>query len=312
MSPNLRNSGPLASGRSSTREKDDVFNEDFLRKLEYLKFVSNHLIPGHLKGQHRAKKRGSGLDFADYRPYVAGDDTRNVDWRTYLRLDKLLLRLFEEEADLPIYIFFDSSRSMDYGDPSKFDYARKVAAALCYIGLLNLDRVSLIAFADGVSEEMASRRGKNQIHQALRFLLGVEPNGPTGMQKAFKSFFAAKRRRGLVAVISDFLDREGVDGAFNVLRYLRHDVFNIHITTLEETRPELPDDVVLVDSEDGTDQPVRVTRGLLTAYQETFRRHCLAIESYCSKYNWGYIRTLNERPFEDLILQVFRQDRFLR
>ena len=289
-----------------------LFDGDFLRKLEYLNIVSNRLIPGHLKGQHRTRKKGSGLEFADYRPYVSGDDTRNVDWRTYLRSDKLLLRMFEEEADLPIYIFFDASRSMNYGTPSKFDYARKIAAALCYIGLLNLDRVSLIAFADGKAAEMSSRRGKNQIHHAFRFLEGVDPEGPTHMQSAFKSFFSVKRRRGLVVVISDFLDPGGVEQGFNWLRYLRQDVFTVHIVSAEERRPELPAEVLLVDSEDGTTQRIRTTPGLIAAYQEKFQEHAREIESYCWKYGWGYVRTTTETPFEDLILQVFRQDRFLR
>ncbi len=291
--------------------QDTLFDDEFLRKLEYLKLVSNHLIPGHLKGEHRARKTGSGVEFADYRPYVFGDDTRNVDWRTYLRLDKLILRLFEEEADLPIYIFVDSSRSMDYGKPSKFDYARKVAAALCYIGLLNLDKVNLVAFSDGVAEEI-SGRGKNQIWQAFRFLEKVLPEGATSIQTTFKSFFSTKRRRGLVVLISDFYDPNGVETSFNLLRYYRHDVFALQIVSSHEANPELPDEVVLVDSESGSSEHLRIAPTLLAAYAKTFDQHCREEESYCWKNGWGYVRAMTEIPFEDLILQVFRQDRFLR
>lgn len=291
--------------------QDTLFDDEFLRKLEYLKLVSNHLIPGHLKGEHRARKMGSGVEFADYRPYVSGDDTRNVDWRTYLRLDKLILRLFEEEADLPIYIFVDSSRSMDYGDPSKFDYARKVAAALCYIGLLNLDRVSLVAFDEGVAEEM-SGRGKNQIWRAFRFLENTSPKGETSIQTTFKSFFGTKRRRGLVIVVSDFFDRDGVEYSFNLLRYYRHDVFALQIVSPGEANPELPDEVILVDSENGSAEHLQIAPGLLATYAETFDKHCREVESQCWRNGWGYVQAATEVPFEDLILQVFRQDRFLK
>lgn len=289
-----------------------LFDDEFLQKLEYLKLVSNRLLPGHLKGEHRSRRTGSGLEFSDFRPYVSGDDTRAVDWRAYLRLDKLILRLFEEEADLPIYIFVDASQSMAYGMPSKFDYARKVAAALCYIGLLNLDRVSIAAYADGVGEEMNPCRGKEQIWRAFRFLESVDTSGTTNLIKTLKSFFGVQRRRGLAVIASDFLDREGIENAFRFLRYFRHDVFAVHVASVEETRPELPDEVLLVDSEDGTSERVRVSPQILAAYADVFQQHSKHVESQCLKYGWGYALAMTDVPFEDLILQVFRQDRFLR
>lgn len=293
-------------------ENGTLFDEEFLKKLEYLNIVSNHMIPGHLHGEHRAKKKtDSGIEFADYRQYVSGEDTKNVDWRTYLRLDKLVLRMFEEEADLPIYIFFDSSRSMDHGSPLKYDYARKIAAALCYIGLLNHDRVNLIGYADGISQEMSSRRGKNQVFHAFRFLESVEPTGETSIEKAFKSFFSNRRRRGLVVVVSDFLDETGFEKAFNLLRYFRQDLFAVHVHSSDEQRPAFPDEVLLEDSETGKTERVKVTPGLLDAYAEKFEEHCEEVHAQCKKNGWGYVRTSTEIPFEDLVLQVFRQGRFL-
>jgi uncharacterized protein (DUF58 family) len=293
-------------------ENGKLFDEEFLKKLEYLNLVSNHMIPGHLHGEHRAKKKtDSGIEFADYRQYVSGEDTRNVDWRTYLRLDKLILRLFEEEADLPIYIFFDASASMAYGAPAKFDYARKIAAALCYVGLLNQDRVNLVGFADGISHELSARRGKHQVWHAFRFLESVDAGGVTSMEKAFKSFFSSRRRRGLVVVVSDFLDEQGFSRAFDMLRFFKQDLFAVHVYTEEEARPDLPDEVLLEDAELGTSQRVRITPALLQAYAEQFEEHCEEVGSYCKRNGWGYLQTTTDVPFEDLILQVFRQGRFL-
>jgi len=294
-------------------EKGTLFDDEFLKKLEYLNLVANNMIPGHLHGEHRAKKTtDSGIEFADYRQYVPGEDTKNVDWRTYLKLDKLILRLFEEEADLPIYIFFDSSASMDHGVPAKFDYARKIAAALCYVGLLNQDRVNLVGFADGISQELPARRGKHQVWHAFRFLESVEASGTTAMEKAFKGFFSSRRRRGLVVVVSDFMDERGFSKAFDMLRYFRQDLFAVQIHSPEEARPDLPDEVLLEDVELGTSQRVRITPALLEAYAEQFEAHCEEINGYCKKNGWGYVRTTTDVPFEDLILQVFRQGRFLR
>ncbi len=294
-------------------EKGTLFDDEFLKKLEYLNLIANNMIPGHMHGEHRAKKKtDSGIEFADYRQYVSGEDTKNVDWRTYLRLGKLILRLFEEDADLPIYIFFDASASMDHGTPPKFDYARKIAAALCYVGLLNQDRVNLVGFADGIARELPARRGKHQVWHAFRFLESVEATGVTSMEKAFRGFFSSRRRRGLVVVVSDFLDEGGFARGFDMLRYFRQDLFAVHIYTADEARPDLPDEVLLEDAESGASQRVRVTPALLEAYANQFEEHCEEVGAYCRKNGWGYLRTTTDVPFEDLILQVFRQGRFLR
>jgi len=292
--------------------KSELFDDEFMKKLEYLNIVSNRMIPGHLHGEHRAKKKtDSGIEFADYRQYVGGEDTKNVDWRTFMRLDKLILRMFEEDADLPIYIFFDASGSMDHGEPSKYDYARKIAAALAYIGLLNHDRVNLVGYADGISQEMSARKGKTQVWHAFRFLESVEADGTTSMQKAFRNFFSSRRRRGLVVVVSDFLDETGWDKAFDMLRYFRQDLFVVHVYSADEQRPEMPDEVLLEDSESGATERIKVTPGLLAAYAEMFEEHCEEVNTYCRKNGYGYVKTDTDLPFEDLILQVFRQGRFL-
>jgi len=289
-----------------------LFDEEFLKKLEYLKLISSRMLPGHMRGEHRARKKGTGVEFADYRPYVSGDDTKDVDWKAYLRLDKLILRIFDEEADLPIYLFVDSSLSMDFGEPSKFDYARKVAAALAYIGLLNLDRVSVIGYSAGISEQIASRRGRNQIWRIFAFLDRMTLSGETSLHRAFRTYFGSKRRRGLVVVASDFMDPAGLEPAFDFLRFQRHDVFNVQILSPEEMKPQFPDEAMLVDSENGGSHRLRLSPTLLTAYDEEMKKHQAGIEKYCTRYGWGYVRTQTSIPFEDLVIQIFRQDRFLR
>lgn len=289
-----------------------LFDEDFLRKLEYLKLVSNRMLPGHLRGEHRARKKGSGVEFADYRPYVSGDDTKDVDWKAFLRLDRLILRIFDEEADLPIYLFVDSSQSMGFGEPPKFDYARKVAAALAYIGLLNLDRVSVVGYANGVTEQIASKRGRNQIWRIFNFLDRMHLSGETSLHHTFRTFFGTKRRRGLVVIASDFMDPAGFLPAFDFLRLFRHDVFSVHILSPEEIRPQFPEEALLVDSENGSSERLRMSPTLVSAYEREMTNHQRALEAYCSKYGWGYVSTETRIPFEDLIIQIFRQDRFLR
>src|SRR5215510_16543360 len=174
-----------------------LFDDEFLKKLEYLNIISKRLFAGQLRAERRTRRRGTGLEFADYRAYVAGDDFRHLDWKAYLRLNRLILRLFEEEEDLPIYMFVDSSQSMNYGDPTKFDYGRRVAAALCYIGLSNLDRVNVVSYADRVRGELRPQRGKGRIFRVFRFLEEITPGGQTNARESFKNYCTETRRRGL-------------------------------------------------------------------------------------------------------------------
>ncbi|SVB26931.1 uncharacterized protein METZ01_LOCUS179785 [marine metagenome] len=292
---------------------ETLFDDDFLRKLEYLNLVSKQMVPGHLHGEHRSKKKtSSGIEFSDYREYVSGEDTKNVDWRTFLRLEKLLLRIFEEEADLPIYIFIDSSESMNCGNPLKFDEARKIAAAMCYVGLLNQDRVNLIGFNENADSRLSARRGKSQVWNTFHFLDGMTTNGSTSMVRAFKGFFSSRRRRGLVVVISDFLDPSGFERAFDMLRHYRQDLFAVHLYESDEKNPILPDEVMLKDSELGSVERVKITPGLMAAYRKTFENHAASLEGYCKKNGWGFVSTSTKTPFENLILQVFQQGRFLK
>jgi uncharacterized protein (DUF58 family) len=287
------------------------FDEQFMRKLEYLALVSKR-FSGQFKAERRSRKLGSGLEFADYRGYVAGDDFRYLDWKTYLRLGRLLLRLYEEEEDLPVYIFVDCSQSMAYGSPSKIEYARRVAAALCYIGLANLDRVTVVSYANGIRNELSPQRGKNQIFRVFQVLAEIKAGGETNGREAFKLFCTGSRRRGLAVVISDFFDPNGFEYGVNMLRYYRHDVFVLQVAAHEDVDPRLRGQIQLVDSESQQSREMTVTPTLVDAYRREMDRFSEDIRKHCLKYRLGYVRTVTDYPFEELILQVFRQGRFLK
>jgi uncharacterized protein (DUF58 family) len=289
-----------------------LFDDEFRKKLEYLSIISKRVFAGHFRAERRATRRGTGVEFADYRQYVPGDDFRHLDWKAYLRLNKLILRLFEEEEDLPIYFFIDSSQSMTYGNPLKLDYARRVAAALAYIGLANLDRAYMAVYAEKIRAELPPQRGKGRIFKVFRFLEDVTPGGETNARESFKTYCTEARRRGLAVVISDFMDPAGFQVGLDILRHFRHDIFVIHVASHEEVEPVLKGELVLVDSESNVSREITVTPALLTDYRTEFKHYCDEFESYCSKYQLGYVRTVTDFPFEDLVLKVFRQGRFLK
>jgi uncharacterized protein (DUF58 family) len=288
-----------------------LFDDEFLKKLEYLNVLSRR-VKAERRVEKRLKKRGAGLEFADYRPYVAGDDFRHLDWKAYLRLDRLILKLFEEREDLPIYFFVDASRSMESGQPSKLHYARQVAAALSYIALANLDRINLIAYGDRVKAELPPQRGKGRIFRIFGFLDAVTPAGETNARQSFRTYCTRLRRRGLAVVISDFLDPEGFERGLDVLRHFRHDIFLVHVTTREEIDPPLQGALQIVDSENRTTREVVMTPSLLEAYRAEFEHYCRSIEAYCRRYQLGYIRTETDVPFDELVMAVLRQGRFVK
>ena len=286
------------------------FEDDFLKKLEYLQVVSRRAFAGHRGADRRTRKRGRGLEFADHRGYSAGDDFRHIDWKAYQRLGRLLLRLFDEEQDLPIYLFIDSSRSMS--EPAKFDQARRIAAALCYIGLAHLDRVTLLPFDIKLGEETDPGRGKGRIFRVFELLERLDTRGPTDLKEAFKAFGNRTRQVGLAVVISDFLDPHGFESGMKMLAGMGHDVFAVHITSSKDRDPGALGDVRFVDSETGELRDVDVTPSLASAYGQAWQAHQVEVEKFCGRYNLGYVRADAEQPFEQVILKTFRQGRFLQ
>lgn len=289
-----------------------LFNEAFLRRLEHLTLVTRRPVSGHLRGAHRSRRTGTGMVFADYRQYTPGDDTKHLDWGIYLRLDRLILRLFEEEADLPVYVFVDASASMAEGKPSKLDFARQIAAALSYLALHNYDRVSVIGWADRVVKELPARRGRTQVWPVFRFLESLEPASGTDLGTALRSYFGASRARGLVIVLSDFLDRQAFSQSAHWLRQFRHEVVVFQVLAPQELTPDLPDQVVLEDRETGATCTLESTPQLLEAYREALDAHRADIESQCRRNGWSYLFAATDMPFEDLMLKALRVEGVLR
>jgi len=285
------------------------FEDDFLKKLEYLHVISKRAFAGQNRADRLARKRGRGLEFAYHRQYAPGADVRHIDWKAYQRLNRLLLRLFDEEQDLPIYLFIDASRSMS--EPAKFDQARRIAAALCYIGLAHLDRVTILTFGGTLGDETMPGRGKGRIFRVFEQLERLEPGGTTNLRETFKQFASRSRQQGLAVVISDFLDPQGFESGLKILASMGHDVFVVHIASQADRMPGSLGEVRFVDTETGELRDVEVTPALARAYSEMWETHAAELELFCGRYNLGYVRADAERSFEQIILHTFRKGRFL-
>ncbi|WP_206524259.1 DUF58 domain-containing protein [Lujinxingia sediminis] len=299
--------------KPSRQHPDDArFDDEFLKKLDYLYIVSRKMAASGQRAKRQKKIVGSGLDFADYRVYSPGDDVKSLDWRVYSRTERLFLKLYEEEEDLHIYFLVDASRSMHLGRPNKWNYARQVAAALAYIGLSNLDRVSIIPFSSKVEGRLPPAKGKAQIFKIFNFLDACEAGEHTSLRQAFKTFVSQNKRRGLAVVISDFYDPDGVEEGLNALRYHRFEPMVIQLFDERELNLDFHGEVQIVDCETDEARDITVTPAMLKAYREVFEDFCTELEGYCKSRQILYFRAPIQQPFDELILRVFRAGGFLK
>jgi uncharacterized protein (DUF58 family) len=295
-----------------SNKTDALLTPAFIRQLERLDVLSRKVLAGKLQGERRSKKRGRSVEFADYRPYVEGDDLRFIDWNLFARLDRLFLRLFMEEEDLALNVLVDVSASMDYGEPGKLRYARQLAAALGYIGLTHYNRVTLASFADTVTGQLPNLRGRRPVPQMLDFLEKLQAQtGVAGdLPAACKRFVLQHRARGIVVIISDFLEKGDLSEALRYFAGDRFDVYAIQVLAPQEIDPaagQIIGDLRLRDVEDNDIAEVTVTAALLNRYKANLEAWCHHVRDQCLKRGIAHMISDTSVPFETLVLRYLRE-----
>lgn len=277
-----------------------------MAKLEQLELISRKIFAGTMRGERRSKRRGESVEFADYRNYTVGDDLRFLDWNIYARLDQLFIKLFLQEEDLHISLLIDISKSMDLGEPNKGLYAKQVAAALAYIGLCNFDRVSIYPYADGLSYELPGLRGRRLMHRVVEFLTGIDYGGGSNLTLACKQYAIRHPQRGIVILISDFLDKGGFEQGLRYLLGRDLDIYAIQVLSPEEIEPTLTGDLRLRDVEDDDIAEVTISRALINRYKRNLHAYCESLRNFCTQRGMAYLFTSTDVPFDQLILKYLR------
>ena len=291
---------------------EPLFDSLFLKKLEMLTLVAKQLFRGDSRGERRSSVHGASVEFADFRPYVQGDDFRRIDWNAFAKFETLMLRLFVEEQELAVHILLDTSTSMHFGDPDKFDYARRLAAALAYIALANTDRVTLTPVC--IDEEHDTLlgptsnplRGKPGIVRVMDLLSNLKPSGKTDLNASLERFALRTTRAGLVIVISDFLSDAGFEEGCKRLRYGKHELVLIQTLAPQELTPELLGDVRLVDMETNAGVDVTANRTVLAAYAKRLAAFLQELQTFAHRHGANYVLANTATSFEDLVLRQFR------
>lgn len=283
----------------------------FLNELQGLRLLARKVFRGQMRGDRRSRNKGQSVEFVDFRPYIKGDDLRRIDWNLYGRLERYYIKLFEEEEDLRLYILLDCSASMDFGNPNKFVSALKLAAALAYIVLSNLETVSISIFAGGLHEITTPTRGKGKIHPVLHQLERLKAGGQSRLAEAAAQFAMKTRQSGIVCVISDFLLDEGT-GSLAPLLGTGHQLELIQVLAPEERNPSLTGDLELVDVESGTSKEVSMGLGVLRGYLRRLAGLQQEIKTFAARGGGGYHLYSTDMPLRDFIMGPLRSARLVR
>jgi len=300
-----------------------LLTPELLRRLEQFQLLATRRAKSSSKGERRSRARGQSVEFADYREYVPGDDFRYLDWNLYGRLERLFLKLYEEERELPVRIFLDASESMTFGQPRKFDFARQVAAAIGYVALSGFDRVSVLPFPERSAHngedaatrirELAARgalrsvRGKRSAIQFFQNITSLTAGGAADLNQALRRGALEARHAGVAVVLSDFLDPAGYEPGLNALIGRGFQVDLVQILAPEELSPVTFGDLRLVDSETGATQEVTFGRYRMKAYQQTVQNFIQRLREYCQGRGINFFTASSSTPLEELLLRQLRR-----
>jgi uncharacterized protein (DUF58 family) len=286
-----------------------ALHPEFLRRLEQLRLVARRQHGGRFAALQRSKKLGRGMDFADHRPYAPGDDWKDIDWTLYGRLDRLMVKLAEEETELNLYLLVDVSGSM--AEPGKSSFARQVATALAYVALASLDRVHLVPFGASMRPMFSPSRSRAQAVQVYRRLEAEASDGEgTDFIASMRSFAGLVRGRGIALVLSDFLADSGWQGALDRLRHARFEVGVLHISAPEEHGVPARGDVLLRDRE-GARLRFRMREDIGAAYLRAMREHGEALAAYARAHGLFHAHARTDQPFDEVVLRTMRTERLL-
>jgi uncharacterized protein (DUF58 family) len=291
---------------AAVQSSSGLLTPDFLAQLERFALISRRTFRGRVKGERRSPRKGSSVEFSDYRQYGAGDDIRYVDWNIYGRLDRLYLKLFVDEEDLCLHLLLDASASMNFGAPSKLRYSAQLAASLAFVGLVNLERVGVSVLRERIAEGWSPVRGRGQILGLMDFLDGLRPAGVTSLGDGLSQYALRARESGLAVLISDLLDPGGFERGLKALLERRFDVHVIHVLAADEMNPSFGGDLRLVDAETGEMRDLTLDGEALKVYRQRLHDFLERAEQFCRSKEITYHRVVTDTPVEEFALRQLK------
>jgi len=295
----------------------NLMDPHFLEQAHALRIVARRVAPGGRWAEHRSRDRGQGLEFCDYRPYSPGDELRSVDWNIYRRLGRVVIRLFEEMEDLPIYLLLDLSHSMwAEAEKPRAVVAMQVAIGLAAIGLDQHDRVGIFPFGDELDASARPTSGRGRLALLAQMLTrsaqGARRN-PTGtdLTSCVSKFRGLGLREGMIVVLSDFFDHRGVDTMLSQFKRTRHRPLFIAIKRREDREPSLRGDVRVRDCETRAVQDVSITDTILKRYRDAYDRHFEQLRTFVQRRHGGWLEIDADADVMDQMATLFEGGRLV-
>ena len=278
-----------------------LLDRQFLEKLERLTIHWEKSFAGLVGGHNSSRFAGGGQEFLDHRHFHHGDDLRAVNWRAYMRLEKLFLKMFQIEPRVPVRLLLDTSSSMSATSEQKFDYARKLAAALCYVALVRLDTISIQPFAERLGDRFICGGGRHRFSPVMDFLERLETGGHTAFLQTVRQFISTYTQRGLLIVVSDFLDDDGCEKALQYLTDFGHELLLVQVWSEEDRRPPWNGELELVDAESGSHVKMQIDERARERYTAAFDNYAAALQKIAVSNNGRYVGVSTTTPLEDVI-----------
>lgn len=281
-----------------------------MRRLDQLSIAAKSRIRGTMQGRRRSKDVGASLEFADYRLYSPGDDTRQLDWHAYGRTGKPFIKLFMDEQELQVNLWLDASASMDFGKKegadalrlSKWEYARQLAAGIGYLSLNRYDRVSAAVFTTQLTKQMKLLRGKGSSHRLFEFLGNCEPAGTGDIGAVFRNPAILPRQAGMTWIFSDFLYEEGVEDALKYVQAAKQEVVVVQVLAPEELNPKLTGELRLIDSESRAAREVAMSSKVLQDYRAAATAYTQMVRAFCHERGITYLLAVTNVSPGDFLL----------
>ena len=278
-----------------------LLDRHFLERLERLTIHWQRSFPGLVGGHNLSRFAGSGQEFLDHRNFYQGDDLRAVNWRAYMRLDKMFMKIFQVEPRVPVRMLVDVSQSMSANGGAKFDYARKLAAAMCYVGLVRLDTVTVQPFSTAMLHSQIASGGRHRINPVMNFLGALECAGTTDFLGVSKAFLNEYPQRGLVIVISDFLDDSGCEKGLKYIADYGNELLLIQLWDQEDRTPPWKGEVEFIDAESGNTVRIHVDDAARKKYTEAFDAFSADIRKVALRAEGRYASIPTDMDLDDAI-----------
>jgi uncharacterized protein (DUF58 family) len=278
-----------------------LLDREFLEKLERLTIRWQKSFPGLVGGHNASRFAGPGQEFLDHRNFHHGDDLRAVNWRAYLRLEKLFLKMFQVEPRVPIRVLLDTSSSMMSDGGAKFDYAIKLAGALSYVGLVRLDSMEIHPFGERLGQRFYASGGRHRFGPVADRLNGLEAKGRTDFSAMVREFMSTCPQRGLIIAISDFLDDKGCERPLQYLADFGHELMLLQVWAEEDRTPPWGGELELLDSESGEHMKLQFDDAARQRYTRAFDEYADSIQHLAMRSGGRYVGICTSQPLEEVI-----------